>query len=304
MIDDAASAAAAALAPEMTTVKLPPQPDWERLQSLPSGKVQLSKARQADIYYLFDILTIRTWRVDDVAEALLAADLLSPVFTPASWRSASFSFRQLEKIRQFLTLKYDSDCDRYLHPILFRFGSNFFMRTLKPIPARNKWFAMWKAVKKQLRIEVDSEGNVASRRLNKVLQEMINDHGSKGMTRSGAGDTADDPIEIVFMFDAFPVEMISVSHFCVGNASLRQEMSSMSEQLLRAITCGRIPKTNSQLRTALQHNDVSVEFNNILRDGGLALPPTASSTDYTSSPVFVHLKMYIAADKKAVEAWR
>eukprot|EP00965_Chrysotila_dentata_P157007 5187185-Pleurochrysis_carterae.AAC.1 len=187
-------------------------------------------------------------------------------------------------------------------------GSSF-MRMLEPIPSRNKWAALWMTVKGQLQISIDSEGKVASRRLNSVLLEMLHEHKSRSMMREGVGEAADQPIEIVFMFDAFPVEAISVSHFCIGNASLRSEMSSLSEQLLRAITCGRISETNTQLREALLHNDVSLEFNSLLRDGGLAAPsdaPAAPSLPLAASvlPGFVHLKMYLAADKKAVEAWR
>eukprot|EP00965_Chrysotila_dentata_P151459 5005264-Pleurochrysis_carterae.AAC.7 len=96
--------------------------------------------------------------------------------------------------------------------------------------------------------------------------------------------------------------MISVSHFCIGNASLRPEMSSLSEQLLRAITCGKISETNLQLHLALAHNLVSEEFNMLLGARGITM--TVSESRPQPMPDFIHLEMYVAADKKAVDAMR
>eukprot|EP00965_Chrysotila_dentata_P063854 2116251-Pleurochrysis_carterae.AAC.1 len=106
--------------------------------------------------------------------------------------------------------------------------------------------------------------------------------------------TADKPVELAVMFNGFPVERIPVCHFCVANASLRAELSSQSDQLLRVITCARISETNRQLNKSLELNSFADDFNCCVSEGGFQLPDES----------FAHITMLVAADKKGVEAFR
>eukprot|EP00965_Chrysotila_dentata_P036271 1207913-Pleurochrysis_carterae.AAC.1 len=72
-------------------------------------------------------------------------------------------------------------------------------------------------------------------RLRDVVKDMVQTHGEMLMTAEGAGTAEDKPIELVVMFDGFPVERISICHFCVSNASLCPDLSSQSKQLLRVV---------------------------------------------------------------------
>eukprot|EP00965_Chrysotila_dentata_P037266 1240144-Pleurochrysis_carterae.AAC.1 len=72
------------------------------------------------------------------------------------------------------------------------------------------------------------------------------------------------------MFDGFPVERISICHFCLANASLSPNLSSQSKQLLRVVSCARISETNRQLRKALNLNSFAADFNQSVHDGGIA----------------------------------
>eukprot|EP00965_Chrysotila_dentata_P059984 1989648-Pleurochrysis_carterae.AAC.2 len=56
------------------------QPDWERLRSLPSGKVRLSEARRGDVQYLLHIFSYREWQCKDVVTALEEARMLTDIF--------------------------------------------------------------------------------------------------------------------------------------------------------------------------------------------------------------------------------
>eukprot|EP00965_Chrysotila_dentata_P060153 1994442-Pleurochrysis_carterae.AAC.1 len=66
-------------------------------------------------------------------------------------------------------------------------------------------------------------------------------------------------------------------------------MSSLFEQLLRAIMCGKIPETNLQLHRALAYNEVSTEFNQqILSDSGFTVSDHARPTPM---PAFLRVQM-------------
>eukprot|EP00965_Chrysotila_dentata_P001833 60636-Pleurochrysis_carterae.AAC.1 len=138
---------------------------------------------------------------------------------------------------------------------------------------------------------MNSDGTIASLRLRDVIADLIVSHRQHNLMLDDAGSTPDKPVELTIMFDGFPVERISICHFCVANASLRPELSSQSEQLLRVVSCARISETNRQLRRALELNSFDADFNACVSKGGISLPDGS----------FVHTKMLVTADKKGVE---
>eukprot|EP00965_Chrysotila_dentata_P109012 3601304-Pleurochrysis_carterae.AAC.1 len=110
-------------------------------------------------------------------------------------------------------------------------------------------------MRKSFKIDMNEDGTIATLRLRDVMRDLFITHRERGLMPAGIGDSAAKPILLPVMFDGFPVEHISITHLnCVANASLRAEISSQSEQLLRVVSCARISETNTQLRKALQQN--------------------------------------------------
>eukprot|EP00965_Chrysotila_dentata_P260313 6213859-Pleurochrysis_carterae.AAC.1 len=141
---------------------------------------------------------------------------------------------------------------------------------------------------------MNEDGSIATLRLHDVLVDLVTTHRQMGMMSDGAGSSATSPVELVVMFDGFPVERLSICHFCVANASLRPQLSSHSEQLLRVVSCAKVSETNAQLTKAVEHNHFAADFNAVVSKSGFSL----------LDGEFVHASMLVAADKKGVEAFR
>ena len=174
-------------------------------------------------------------------------------------------------------------------------------RLPEPIPSRKVWTAALREMKGDLKISLNEDGTVAALRLSAVVEDMVLTQRQLKMLRPGAGDSPENPVEIVFMFDGFPVERISVEHFCVGTASLRDDFSSQSEQLLRVINCSKIKENNPSLRRVAEYNSMGRDFNELVRVRGFKPTAPVEENDY---PPFVHVEMLVAADKKGVEVHR
>eukprot|EP00965_Chrysotila_dentata_P218387 6190552-Pleurochrysis_carterae.AAC.8 len=96
------------------------------------------------------------------------------------------------------------------------------------------------------------------------------------------------------MFNAFPAEHNFTTHFGVAKASLQNHFSTQSEQLLRCISCARASESNLQLRLAFSHAGVDFDINTPFSTKIIDLPDNQR----------VHLEILVAADKKAVKAYR
>ena len=167
-----------------------------------------------------------------------------------------FSFRQMDLMRRFLSLVFDADADRYFHPVMIQAeggGSRDFIRWLEPIAPRATWWPVFQAAKGELKIEMNADGSIASRDLLDVTVEMFEEHRAKGMLKPGAGESTATPADAVLMFDGFPCDALSICHTCVADASLKDELSDQSEQLLKMVSAGAIKETNGQLTENFQH---------------------------------------------------
>ena len=211
-----------------------------------------------------------------------------------------FSYRQVDRVRAALSLDYDAEVDRYYHPVWINIRGES-TRLPEPIPSRKVWTAALREMKGDLKISLNEDGTVAALRLSAVVEDMVLTQRQLKMLRPGAGDSPENPVEIVFMFDGFPVERISVEHFCVGTASLRDDFSSQSEQLLRVINCSKIKENNPSLRRVAEYNSMGRDFNELVRVRGFKPTAPVEENDY---PPFVHVEMLVAADKKGVEVHR
>ena len=222
-----------------------------------------------------------------------------------------FSHRQIEKMRQAFSLTFNADVDRYFHEIflhLERADRRLYVRTLEPVRARASWANKFRAVKGELKIEMNPDGTISSLRLIDVVPDMLQKHRALGMMDAEIGVTG-GKVKLVLMFDGFPVDDVSIVHFCVFNASLKPELCTQSESLLRVLTVARISENNAQLWRAAEHHHLGEDFNGYARDGKCALPPPDSPPPQVpaAEPAAVqHLEidMFLAADKKGVEVFR
>eukprot|EP00965_Chrysotila_dentata_P241094 6204087-Pleurochrysis_carterae.AAC.1 len=177
----------------------------------------------------------------------------------------------MDLLREQFTLSYNKQSDRYLHPVLHQLG-NFFVRVPEPIPSRVRWSECFRKSKAELHIEMNTDGTIASRKLLNVVPEMIIAHRKHGMMLQEIGSEPSKPVELVIMFDGFPVKNICITHYCVANATLKPDLSDQSEQLLRMLCAARISETNAQLRRATNHHGLAAGFNSItVRSGTLTI---------------------------------
>ena len=94
--------------------------------------------------------------------------------------------------------------------------------------------------------------------------ELYRDHSRLELNILGIGTSKERPWESTFMFDAFPCENESFTHFCLSNSSIVESKSDESEALLRIVAAARLPENNTALRNA----DVPADYNQIQADGG------------------------------------
>ena len=197
-------------------------------------------------------------------------------------------------MRAAFSLNYDKIADRYFHPIWLQVAGEH-IRLPEPVPSRELWATALRLLKSELKISLNEDGTFAALRLLHVVVDMLSTQRRLRMLADGAGDSAEHPAEVVFMFDGFPVERISIEHFCVATASLRPELSSQSEQLLRVVNCSRIKENNPQMHRVAEHNRLGADFNELVRSRGAQVP-----TDVDGEENFMHIEMLVAADKKGV----
>ena len=69
-------------------------------------------------------------------------------------------------------------------------------------------------------MEMNGDGTISSLRLKDVAPDMIAKHRSLGMMSPDTGTPGHLPVQLVLMFDGFPVNDLSIVHYCIANASL------------------------------------------------------------------------------------
>eukprot|EP00965_Chrysotila_dentata_P223461 6193584-Pleurochrysis_carterae.AAC.2 len=128
-------------------------------------------------------------------------------------------------MREALSLKYDVEADRHFRFLPFT-SSYAYVRMLEPVSPRTIWATASRDLHKSLKIDMNDDGTVDTLRLRDVLRDMFNIHRARGLMSDGTGESADKPMLLPVRFDGFPVEHISITHFCVANASQRAKISS------------------------------------------------------------------------------
>ena len=150
----------------------------------------------------------------------------------------------------------------------------------------------FKEIEEDLAIYVSEDGKVATFRLLDRLRELHDDHKSLGLVRPSCGSSKEEPHVVVFTFDGFPVEAVSVEHTAIFSASLINP--TLSEEFLRIISCGTLKETTTELNRMFAMRKIDKDFNLITTRGY-----------YTGEgDEKVHVELTISADKKAVEMLR
>ena len=137
----------------------------------------------------------------------------------------------------------------------------------EPVCAQPRWKNLFKAVEGRLMIKSDETGSIASLGFLSVLVEMVTRQRDVGMLRPHAGEIGYEPIDVTMMFDGFPVDEISMTHWCLANCSLAEHLADQSEALLSVVCIARKTESNQGFHDTLKWNGVGEEFNSLVEKG-------------------------------------
>ena len=207
------------------------------------------------------------------------------------------SYTDLRNLRQALSLKYDPDMDRFMHPIWMM--SPFdellqrpaLLRWPEPIPAIEQIRSVYKEYEGSLKIAVSEDGKVACHRFSTKALELHQQHHSRGLVAIDTGTEKTKAHRIVYAFDAFPVDGLSIEHGCLSSASLL--VPSQSEDMLKILMVGTLKENTEGLNRMHETRRVDKDFNQILSRGYIQ-----------SGDTKIFLELFICVDKKAVEMMR
>ena len=206
-----------------------------------------------------------------------------------------FSFGDLNRFRQALTLDYSRDHDRYMHPVWVTPDCDShlvrprFVRTPEPVPPIHLIKEEFKKYQSELKVEVSDDGKVASHSFRAKVIELHEQHEAAGMLPEGCGTCKEQKHHIVYSFDAFPCKGVSVEHAVLFSADLKVE--SQSEAMCKILLASVIKENNEGLNRMHANRKVDVEFNTIVATGHVI--GTRGQT--------IWVQLLLACDKKAVE---
>lgn len=291
---------------------------------------------QGDVDFLHGIFSERPWRADDVVKALNKSGILAEVFdTSEVWNmrlkwireemkklsetrwslektiglmiDGVMSYGDLQQLRSALSLDYSAEHDRCMHNIWLQnphdktlhgellTQKKLFVRVPQPIPPVELVRKKFKEFESSLKIKVSEDGRIATHRFKDKLIEMFMEHRSLGLIKPGCGRSKDNCFWVVYTMDGFPVEALSVEHAGIFCANLA--VPSQSEEFFRIVTCATIKETNAELNRMHSVRGIHKDFNAM---------NTKGSVDYTDTQgtETIHTKLFVCADKKAVENLR
>ena len=227
---------------------------------------------------------------------------------------AVLSYGDLQRLRQAFSLQYDAQHDRCMHRVwlsnpraappdedsdeddktvgrLLRQSRHAFVRLPEPVPPIEKVRNRFKEIEGDLKIEVSSDGRIATHRFMYRLVDLHEEHKALGLIEPWVGGTADSPHVVTYCLDAFPVEAVSVEHTGIFSSSLK--VPSQSESFFRITTAATIKETNSELNRMHTMRRIDRDFNLVSTKGHVK--------GQDGKPI--HFVLVVCMDKKAVE-WR
>jgi hypothetical protein len=293
-----------------------------------------------EVHALVEVLESRPWRAEDISRALAVACLFGtaePIYlqvfdqrefwdlrtgwmrsvhteleTEGKWGpdlvvklrvAGPFSERQIETLHHETGGTYRPDIDRNKRtPLIVNPHNNAdIVMVPRPFACRYLWAPMFQAAKRALNVETDESGTVAVRPFLTLACDMHRDDHASGSIAPEVGGSADNPLILTLMFDGFPLEKQSLEHMCLSNASVRDGIALHSEASLRCGLVAGTKETNAGLARLFEMAGVGADLNTIAA-GTVCLPCPDGDADRT--PVTLHTRLNISADRKALEALR
>lgn len=120
------------------------------------------------------------------------------------------SYGDLRNLRQALTLVYDKDHDRFMHPVWLVSPAEELLtrpkmlRRPEPIPPIEKVRLVYKTYEANLKITVSSDGKVACHRFLTKVRELHKQHLKPGLIAQDVGTTLELAHRVTYSFDAVP----------------------------------------------------------------------------------------------------
>lgn len=209
------------------------------------------------------------------------------------------SYQDLRNLRQALSLKFEADLDRFMHPmwLVSPFEKLFerprdMIRWPEPIPPIERIRRYYKTYEEGLKIHVSEDGKVACHRFTDKVVELHEQSVRRGLIASDVGTEA-NPHRINYSFDAFPVDGLSIEHAAISSASLT--VTSQSEDMCKIISVATVKENTEGLNRIHAARRVDKDFNLIGSRGWVR--GSKPNTCY-------YVKLFITVDKKAVEVLR
>ena len=169
-----------------------------------------------------------------------------------------------------------------------------------PIETRSKWVLPFQQMKLSLGVGLDANGNLASRRLRTVVQELVLEDRASGALPAHVGLSCEgERLQINLLMDGFPLDKQSIEHLCVANCSMPDTFAIHSEAMLKCVTVGRMSESNAGLKKMYDHNGLGDDVNKLIEDGFVCV---ASGDDTAEETTRCYLEVTCTADRKAVEA--
>ena len=209
------------------------------------------------------------------------------------------SYNDLKNLRQAFSLKYDPDMDRFMHPVwlVSPFEALFkrpkILRWPEPIPPIEKIREIYKKYEADLKMAVSDDGKIACHRFLDKAIELHNQHQKKGLVTTDVG-TEQRRHRLVYSFDAFPVDGLSIEHAVISSADLT--VPSQSEDMCKIISVATVKENTEGLNRIHAARRVHKDYN-FLSSTGRIEKRGVGGTD-------IWVEMFICVDKKAVECLR
>ena len=210
------------------------------------------------------------------------------------------SYNDLRNLRQALSLVYEKDHDRFMHPIWILspyeklLARPKFTRRPEPIPPVEKVRQVYKKYEDGLKIAVSEDGKVASHRFLTKVRELHIQHQQRKLIGSDIGTSPLTKHRFTYAFDAFPVDGLSIEHAVIFSSSLT--VASQSEEFCKIISVATIKETTEGLNRMHAARRVDNDVNLIVSKGWISAE--LNSTEK------IYLEMFVCVDKKAVEVFR
>ena len=241
---------------------------------------------------VFDDMRHHHWNVD------LAIELRTSAPHP-------ISNAQMDSLRHKFGSTYNAETDSHERKRLLCHPNhpNDIVYMPYPVETRSSWVPAFHILKEALSVGLDTSGNLASRRLRDVVEELVLEDYASGALPAHVGASAEgDRLQLNILMDGFPLDKQSIEHLCIANCSMPEKFSIHSEAMLKCVTVGRMSESNASLLKLYAHNGLGDDANALIKDGFIDVCASVGEREEMGSTKRCHLELTCTADRKAIEA--